>query len=499
MSKPYYLSACCSLIFLVLLAAENPLKSQQLWSSPHVVAPAQTQPPYSCVTGFYLEEVTNGSTTSFELGCLCGSSRADVCSSTLLDRHFIRWRIRNLDLAPGDTDPVNITGQIFNGPSVTFRNDIPGNYRIEMLITGIKDEDENDEEDPDCLVGWQEKAAIDLDTLIVSDSLYLDYPGASGQDGALDFQAFTNPTIKPGFPEALKFQTARLKEGPKARCLYSFQLDPLTNLPAGFNLSTALPKSSYDARTSTWFWTTTLDPKEETGLVIPYFARSGVPYGTILEFPYTYDIFDDSTGSVILEGEDTLRVTVVNAWDPNRIVAEPEEVLSPGNPIRFTVMFENIGNYPVYRVWVNQLLPQGLDLSSVRDLQASFDGKVLGRDQSIDLPGLNHRPVGHNHQLAGRSLGWILQGLPLGQGDTGSVSFTINALTSIQPGDSIENYADIIFEGNPAIETNHVFHHYKKREIKLQYIPDEVLIMKGKGIREAFKNPKAPQTVDKPK
>ena len=169
-----------------------------------------------------------------------------------------------------------------------------------------------------------------------------------------------------------------------------------------------------------------------------------VPIGT------PFHIFASSTG--ILPSDDLYPANnifsrngmVVGSYDPNDKLAYPEyltpDQLNGGQPVEYTIRFQNTGNYPAEFVRIIDTLGAGLDPASFRFLASSHpcSWKLSGAGvvefffKDINLPdSVSNEPESH-----------------------GFVSFNIRLKPSLGLGDVAENFADIYFDFNQPVRTN---------------------------------------------
>jgi uncharacterized repeat protein (TIGR01451 family) len=134
-----------------------------------------------------------------------------------------------------------------------------------------------------------------------------------------------------------------------------------------------------------------------------------------------------------------------NAWDPNDKLVYPQgECISRyallGEPLIYTVRFQNVGNAPAVNVRISDTLSPSLDLSSVR---------VLGSSHPM-LTEVN----------PGRELEFMFGNINLPdsisdpEGSNGYVIFEVLPVVSLPSGSVVENKAAIYFDFNPPIITN---------------------------------------------
>lgn len=140
---------------------------------------------------------------------------------------------------------------------------------------------------------------------------------------------------------------------------------------------------------------------------------------------------------------------VVGAFDPNQKTAVPvgagqSHFLEANYPLIYTIDFQNTGNDTARRVLLRDILPPHLNVNTFRPLFASHPNtwEIRGGDTlevlffPIALPDSNvNEPASH-----------------------GFFSFSIAQKPDLPAGTLIENTADIIFDFNPPIITNTVWH-----------------------------------------
>ncbi|HMQ90660.1 MAG TPA: hypothetical protein PKB07_23830, partial [Flavilitoribacter sp.] len=140
---------------------------------------------------------------------------------------------------------------------------------------------------------------------------------------------------------------------------------------------------------------------------------------------------------------------VVGAFDPNQKTAVPtgigpDRLLPANRPIRYTINFQNTGTDTAFRVRLIDRLPQEMDPGTFRPIAASHpytwrivDGYWLDvLFDPIALPDSNINEPGSN----------------------GFFAFEIDQVADLPEGTWIENTASIIFDANPEIFTNYVYH-----------------------------------------
>jgi uncharacterized repeat protein (TIGR01451 family) len=144
---------------------------------------------------------------------------------------------------------------------------------------------------------------------------------------------------------------------------------------------------------------------------------------------------------------------VVNSFDPNLKSAVPtgvglsQHTILANQSIRYTIDFQNTSNDTVYRVLIQDVLPEELNPASLRPLSSShpYSWRVTGSNlevlfSPIALPDSNtNEPASH-----------------------GYFSFEIDQIPNLPDGTYFNNSASITFDFYPAIATNGVFHNIGK-------------------------------------
>ena len=126
-------------------------------------------------------------------------------------------------------------------------------------------------------------------------------------------------------------------------------------------------------------------------------------------------------------------------------MAKPEGDIEPGTELDYTIHFENYGNDTAYAVTVEDTLPQGLDVTSLK-LGASSDKYELNIAGTESNPVLyfNFREI----KLTGKKQDSIRS--------KGQLSFKIRTKKEVARGSVISNRAHIYFDRNEAVTTEFV-------------------------------------------
>lgn len=156
------------------------------------------------------------------------------------------------------------------------------------------------------------------------------------------------------------------------------------------------------------------------------------------------DILEFSASVTPLETDDNpednevaFSQVVVGSFDPNNIIChegDVEDVEAIGEYLHYTVNFENTGTGAAEFIVITQQISPGMfDLSSLQ---------VLGSTHNVETT------------LAGNNLEFRFDDIQLGPQATGSVTFRIRTLASLEEGDTVMNKANIVFDYNFGIPTN---------------------------------------------
>lgn len=140
---------------------------------------------------------------------------------------------------------------------------------------------------------------------------------------------------------------------------------------------------------------------------------------------------------------------VTLAYDPNDKMAipsgvGPEHLLAANRPIEYTIRFQNTGTDTAYRVLLTDILPPELDVNSFRPGFAShaYTWEIRGLDTLEVL----FFPIALPDSAASQ------------EGSQGFFTFSMDQQPNLPTGSMIQNTASIIFDFNPPIITNTVFH-----------------------------------------
>lgn len=148
-----------------------------------------------------------------------------------------------------------------------------------------------------------------------------------------------------------------------------------------------------------------------------------------------------SNDAVPANNSDTMCVTVVGACDPNDKRPQVEESLPGISQMDYHIRFQNVGTDTAFNVVVLDTLESYFDPASLEMIDASHPYNVSLVDSNI--------------------LKWSFQDIRLPDSTTnpdksqGFIRFMLNVDSNLQVGDVIDNDAEIYFDFQPPVHTNH--------------------------------------------
>jgi uncharacterized repeat protein (TIGR01451 family) len=140
---------------------------------------------------------------------------------------------------------------------------------------------------------------------------------------------------------------------------------------------------------------------------------------------------------------------VILAYDPNDKLAIPSGVgpahlLAPNRPIEYIIRLQNTGTDTAFRVLLTDILPPELDVNTFRPGYASHD--YTWEIRGLDTLDVLFFPIALPDSAASQ------------EGSQGFFTFSMNQKPDLPHGTLVRNTASIIFDFNPPIVTNTVFH-----------------------------------------
>lgn len=137
---------------------------------------------------------------------------------------------------------------------------------------------------------------------------------------------------------------------------------------------------------------------------------------------------------------------IIGAIAPNDITVWPmgygtQGLIPAGETLHYRIRFHNTGTYTAENVHIEDLLPEGLDLSTF-ELESNSHSTLVslkGNRVSFDFPGIN---LPDSISEPEKSQGFII--------------FKVKTKTNLTPGTLIPNQASIVFDYEDPIKTNTV-------------------------------------------
>jgi uncharacterized repeat protein (TIGR01451 family) len=157
----------------------------------------------------------------------------------------------------------------------------------------------------------------------------------------------------------------------------------------------------------------------------------------------------------------------IGALDPNDIAVSPKDDIRPEQQLTYKIRFQNVGTISAKTVIVEDLLPEGLDLSTLEFGAASHSYRLQMSEN-------------------GRLIRWIFENINLVDSVSneplshGFVTFRIRPNVDIEEGALLPNFASIFFDNQEALKTNTVVNTIKTPVKQVRLI---------KGQLEIFPNP----------
>lgn len=152
---------------------------------------------------------------------------------------------------------------------------------------------------------------------------------------------------------------------------------------------------------------------------------------------------------------------VVGAIDPNDIQVAPigygaEGFIKASQALTYTIRFQNVGNYMASSVTIKDLLPQGLDMASVKVVAQSHEGLTVEQ--------LGNELVFHFDQL------YLSSAASDEANSQGYIIFTVAPQKDIAGGTVLRNKASIQFDHYQPIETNTVVNTIQSKQQEEKWI-----------------------------
>lgn len=233
------------------------------------------------------------------------------------------------------------------------------------------------------------------------------------------------------------------------------------NMGANIQVESAtLPWTSVEG--STYIWTLPDLQMGKTGTIYAMgFIPSSVPIGQDLELDASITCNEpecNGSNNSYLTAERT-----IGALDPNDIAVSPEGFIRAGQELTYKIRFQNVGTFLAKKVVVENLLPEGFDLSTLTIGAASHPFRIQVSDE-------------------GRRLTWVFDNINLPDSTSneamshGFVIYKIRPKVDLAGGTRLANFADIYFDNLAPLRTNVVTNTIRQRSTAAFADPNHFLI-----------------------
>jgi len=199
------------------------------------------------------------------------------------------------------------------------------------------------------------------------------------------------------------------------------------------------PASSVSGNTITWNITEPSVPQNFIGFYQPgtgLTANDTFHYSAVVT-PISGDVNPANNSEFVLD-------TVNASGDPNGIAVQPQGCITSGDPLQYTIHFENDGTDTAFNINVMDTISGNVDLSTLKIVSTGAVMEILKFSTGsynivkFDFPNINLLDSTH-HGLCDNM-----------------VVFTVNVNNRLPNGDLIFNHAGIYFDYNPVVMTNTV-------------------------------------------
>ena len=262
--------------------------------------------------------------------------------------------------------------------------------------------------------------------------------------GQVDLGITINPstTVTPGFGAWYSINVCNNGTTPTGATIlmqYDAVLTPNYQSPAGSSVNTSNQLITWNVPT--------INPGACYYIWVTFNAIIGTPLGSnTIEF-----VSVNPTSGIDINmnnNTDTIHQIVVGSWDPNSKVVDYTNTNDPNyqmvssinsnQEIRYTVNFQNTGNAPAYNVVVVDEISSNLDINTYQFVGASHNCQIIRNGNSTTYKFMNIMlPDSVNDE----------------PGSHGFVTYKLNALSSLNIGDQMIDYANIYFDFNAPVLT----------------------------------------------
>ncbi len=238
---------------------------------------------------------------------------------------------------------------------------------------------------------------------------------------------------RPGFDVTYKMQVYNIGTTTIAGAIATFLFDQQWLIPI------AVSHSGQFSGNKAIISLPNIAPGEAIIITLSFNVLANTPLGTSLDFTAACPVPEDANPA-----NNTTRITqtVQGSFDPNDKNALPIIPQPPGQPrlLDYLIRFQNTGTDTAFTVVVTDTLEAGLNLLTLRTLEASHDFEYT--------------------MLPGRIVKWRFRNILLPDSNTnelashGYLRFQIETNAGLIPGTPIRNDADIFFDFNSPVRTN---------------------------------------------
>lgn len=141
----------------------------------------------------------------------------------------------------------------------------------------------------------------------------------------------------------------------------------------------------------------------------------------------------------------TQNYVVVGAIDPNDLAVSPigygkEGYILPTQTLTYTIRFQNIGNHPASSILIKDVLPEGLDIRTLKIVSQSHEG--------LSIESNNHEVNFKFNEI------YLSDSLTDNEASKGFITFSIAPNVDVRANTQLVNKVSIQFDGYAAVETN---------------------------------------------
>lgn len=262
--------------------------------------------------------------------------------------------------------------------------------------------------------------------------------------GQVDLGITINPstTVTPGFPAWYSINVCNYGTTPTGATVvmqYDAVLTPDYQTPAATNINTSNQLITWNVPT--------INPGSCFYIWVTFDALVGAQLGSsTIEFVSVNPVTGiDNNNS---NNTDTVHQIVIGSWDPNNKLVDYTNTndpnfqmvssTTPDQEIRYTINFQNTGTAPAHNVVVVDEMSSNLDVNTYQFIGSSHNCQIIRNGHTTTYKFMNIMlPDSTNNEPASH----------------GFISYKLNALSSLNIGDQIIDYANIYFDFNAPVLT----------------------------------------------